>query len=209
MTSTRTTDIAYRRIIWGIALGILVFAALQCAWALSVGNKQLFKDGVDWVYDVILYAMAAIVFGRGARWENLSALLIAAVLTVAGFHTLYDLGDKIASPRPIDIAALGFSSTTAVIIALVVAGLLFRFRHSDNALIQATWLSSRNDMIRTTAFAGVTFMTRAAPMRWPEYGLDLFMAALNFHAAWSIWRVTRLSKTIVQSQAATDVPASV
>jgi Co/Zn/Cd efflux system component len=182
---------AYRRIIWGIALGILIFAALQCAWALSVGNRQLFKDGVDWVYDVVLYAIAAIVFGRGARWEELSALAIAAVLAFAGLHTLYDLYDKIVRPRPIEVEALGFSAVSAVIIALVVAGLLWRFRTSDNALIQATWLSSRNDMIKTTAFAAVAFFTRSAPTRWPEYALDVFLAALNFQAAWAIWRVTR------------------
>ena len=191
MTTDAGQDRAYRRIIWAIALGILVFAVAQCAFALSVGNRQLFKDGVDWVYDVILYAIAAVVFGRGLRWEELSALGIAAVLAFAGVHTLYDLADKIANPRAIEVAALGFSAISAVVIALVVAGLLFRFRHSDNALIQATWLSSRNDMIRTTVFAGVAFATRAAPLRWPEYALDVFLALLNFQAAWAIWRVTR------------------
>lgn len=192
--SDTAQDTAYRRIIWGIALGILLFAALQCAFALSVGNRQLLKDGIDWVYDVALYAIAAIVFGRGARWEELSALAIAAILAFAGLHTLYDLYDKIVMPRPIEVTALGFSAISAVIIALVVAGLLWRFRNSDNALIQATWLSSRNDMIRTTAFAAVAFLTRSAPMRWPEYALDVFLAALNFHAAWAIWRVTRREK---------------
>jgi Co/Zn/Cd efflux system component len=194
MEEAEATNRAYRRIIWAIALGILIFAALQCAWALSVGNRQLFKDGVDWIYDVILYGIAAVVFGRGARWEEMSALGIAAVLTFAGLHTLYDLADKIMRPRAIDVTALGFSAISAVIIALIVAGLLWRFRGSDNALIQATWLSSRNDMIRTTAFAAVAFMTRSAPLRWPEYALDVFLAALNFHAAWAIWRVTRKEK---------------
>lgn len=182
---------AYKRIIWAIALGILILAASQCAYALGVGNRQLFKDGIDWVYDVILYAVAAVVFGRGRRWEDLSALVIAAILAFAGLHTLYDLADKIADPRPIDVEALGFSAISAVIVGFVVAGALFGFRHSRNALIQATWLSSRNDMIRTGVFAGVTFLTRAAPLRWPEYGLDLFMAALNFQAAFAIWRVAR------------------
>lgn len=191
MPDSPSTHLAYRRTIWAITLGILIFAALQCAFALSVGNRQLLKDGIDWVYDVILYAIAALVFGRGARWEDLSALGIAAVLAFAGLHTLYDLYDKIINPRPIEIAALGFSALSAVVIALVVAGLLFRFRHSDNALIQATWLSSRNDMIKTTAFAAVVFATRSAPMRWPEYALDVFLAALNFQAAWAIWQVTR------------------
>ncbi len=50
---------AYVVTIWGIALGILVFATGVVAVALSLGNQQLFKDGVDWVYDVVLYGIAA------------------------------------------------------------------------------------------------------------------------------------------------------
>jgi hypothetical protein len=30
-----------------------VFATLQCLWALSLGSRQLLKDGLDWAYDVV------------------------------------------------------------------------------------------------------------------------------------------------------------
>ena len=123
-----TVERAYRLTIWAIALGILIFAALVVAWALAIGNSQLLKDGVDWVYDVALYGIAAVVFGRDARIERLAAVAIGAVMAVAGLHTLYDLWDKIVRPRPIEVWTLGFAAASAIVIAFLVVGALWRFR---------------------------------------------------------------------------------
>ena len=189
----RVTARAYTLTIWGIALGILIFATCVVAWALAIGSAQLFKDGVDWVYDVALYGIAALVFGRDARAERLAALAIGAVMAVAGLHTLYDLWDKIVSPRPIEIWTLGFSAGSAIAIALIIVGVLWRFRREGNPVIKATWLSSRNDAISTAGFALVGLAARAAPTRWPEYLFDVVIAAICFQATWAIWRSVRAS----------------
>jgi len=188
---SRTTARAYTLTIWGIALGILIFTVGVVAWALAIGSAQLFKDGADWVYDVALYGIAAIVFGRDARAERLAALAIGAVMAVAGLHTLYDLWDKIVSPRPIEIWTLGFSAGSATAIALIIVAVLWRFRAEDNPVIKATWLSSRNDAVSTAGFALVGLAARAAPMRWPEYLFDVVIAAICFQASWAIWRSVR------------------
>jgi len=182
---------AYRLTIWGIALGILIFAGNVVLWALAIGNNQLFKDGVDWVYDVALYGIAALVFGRDERAEKLAALGIGAVMAVAGFHTLYDLWDKILRPRPIELFTLGFSAASAILIAYLIIGVLWRFRAEPNPVIKATWLSSRNDAISTTGFALLGLGARLLPVRWPEYLFDVFVAFLCFQATWAIWRATR------------------
>ncbi|WP_186420995.1 cation transporter [Bosea sp. CS1GBMeth4] len=182
---------AYRLAIWGIALGILVFAGGVVLWALAIGNSQLFKDGVDWVYDVALYGIAALVFGRDERAERVAALGIGAVMAVAGLHALYDLWDKILRPRPIELATLGFSAASAILIAYIIIGMLWRFRAEPNPVIKATWLSSRNDAISTTGFALLGLAARLLPMRWPEYLFDLFVAFLCFQASWAIWRATK------------------
>ena len=179
---------AYKRAIWAIAGGILVFAVLQCLWALSLGSRQLLKDGLDWAYDVVLYGIAAFVFGRSVRAERVSALGIAAILGVAGLHTLYDLWDKIVDPRPIEPLTIGFSAASAIVIAYLVLGALWRFRRNPNPLIQATWYTSRNDAISTTLFSLVFLGTRLAPVRWPEYALDAVAALIAFQATWAIIR---------------------
>jgi Co/Zn/Cd efflux system component len=182
---------AYTRTIWAIALGILLFAAGVVAVALVIGNRQLMKDGLDWAYDVALYGVAALVFGRGATAEHVAAMAIGAIMAVAGAHTLYDLWDKIANPRPIEVWFLGFSAASAIGVAVLIIAALLRFRASDNPLIKATWLTSRNDLISTTGYALVGFFARVAPVRGPEYAFDLFAAFLNFQATWAIWRALR------------------
>lgn len=177
---------AYKRTIWAIAAGILIFAAGQSFWALSIGSRQLLKDALDWGYDVVIYALAAVVFGRGVRPEQLAALIIAAILAVAGLHTLYDLWDKVVLPRPIEPFTIGFSAISATIIGYMILLALLRFRKDQNPLVRATWVSTRNAVIMTTIFAAATYFTRMASQRGPEYALDLLGAALLFQGAGAI-----------------------
>ena len=191
VTSGGSSAGAYKLTIWLIAVGIALLAGLQAAWAMSIGNQQLLKDATDWVYDVVLYGIAAAAFGHGARIERNSALVVAGIMAVAGLHTLYDLWDKLETPRPIEIMTLGFSAVSAIIVGFAVVGSLLRFRSDLNPLIKATWLTARNDAIATTAFALVTFATRVAPVRWPEYVLDVLGAGLCFQATFAIIRAAR------------------
>ena len=182
---------AYTRVIWGIAFGVLLFGAATAAFAWWIDNRQLLKDGLDWGYDVAFYGVAAIVFGRSDAAERLASLFLAAVMFVAGLHTLYDLWDKILRPRPIEPWFLGFSAGSAILIAILIVAVLFRFRGTRNPLIKATWLGSRNDVISTTGYACAGLAARLAPMRGPEYALDLLAAGLAFQASWAIWRAAR------------------
>src|SRR3954453_8309841 len=179
---------AYKRTNGTIAACLLVFGTLQCAWALRIGSSQLLKDSLDWAYSVALYGIAAFVFGRGVRIERFSAFLIAIILAIAGFHTLYALWDEIHNPRPDDLFTLGFTTVSAVMVAYAVVGALWRFRDDPNPLIQATWLSSRTDAISTTLSGLGLFLLQLSPVRWPEPGLDVFPAGICFQATWGIMR---------------------
>lgn len=179
-------------VLWAIPIAILALEIAVVAHALSVGSKQLFKDGVDWSYDVVLYGVVALVFGRGAKAERASAAFVGIVMLVAGLHTLWDLWDKIVEPRPIEPLVLGFSAASAIVVALAIIGAIFPFRRIDNPVVLATWLSSRNDAISTTFYSALNLAARTIPdLRWPEWGLDLFSAGLAFQAAWAVWRSLR------------------
>ena len=194
ITIPSASEGVYSRLIWTIALGIALLASLQAAWALSIGSRQLFKDATDWTYDVLLYGLAAAVFGCGARIERISALIIAAIMAVAGFHTLYDLWDKVVAPRPVEVTTLGFSATSAILVGWLVLGALLRFRGDPNPLIKATWVTARNDAITTSLFAVVIFVIRMAPVRWPVYALDVVGAALCFQATFAIVRTAQTNQ---------------
>ncbi len=178
----------FARRMWALALGIFAFAGAQVAYAQMNGLPQLRRDGLDWGYDVVFYAMAAVLYGRGDRAERAGAIVLGAVMAVAGFDTLLDLALKIREPRPIEPMALGFSAATAALSGFVFVGLLLPFRGSRNPLVAATWLSARNSLISSVAYASVTLVARLATSRTVEYGLDILAAGLSFQAAYIIFR---------------------
>jgi Co/Zn/Cd efflux system component len=210
----------YRRRVFVIVAAIAGLAAAQVAYALAIGNRFLLKDGIDWIYDVILWLVALAVFGRGRRFESLAALGIAGVIGFATLHTGYDLWDKIVTGRRPEVWVAGWSAFTAIGLALFVVALMLRFRRADNPLIAATWLSSRNDAISTTAFAAVGFGARTHASQTPEILLDLFVMALGVQAVIAIILTVRRDRRAgainkpgdgrgdVDGQAAGDVASS-
>lgn len=181
----------YRRRVLLIVGVIATLAGAQTLYALAVGNRFLLKDGIDWIYDVILWLVALAVFGRGRRFEEIAALGVAGVMVIAGAHTAYDLWDKVATGRRAEIWAAGWSAFSAIGLALFVVGLMLRFRGAGNPLIAATWLASRNDAISTTAFATIGFAARVSPSQLPEILLDIVLIGLNFQAAGAILLAVR------------------
>lgn len=179
---------SFVRRMWGIAAGVTALASGTVIYAALHNLPQLFRDGLDWGYDIVFYVMGAVLYGRGKRVEQAGAFFLAGVMAVAGLHTVYDLWDKVLNPRPIEPVALGFSAVTAAGFGFVVVWLLLPFRQSRNPLIEATWLSARNTMISTAAYSGVNFVARLATSRAVEYGLDVFAAGLSFQAAYVIAR---------------------
>lgn len=196
---------AYRRRVLLIVSVIACLAASQTLYALAIGNRFLLKDGIDWVYDVILWLVALAIFGRGRRAEEVAALGVGLVMLVAGSHTAYDLWDKVATGRRAETWVAGWSAFTAIGLALFVVVLMLRFRRNDNPLMTATWLSSRNDAISTTAFATIGFVARVSPSQGPEILLDIFLIGLAFQAAGaiflSVWRDAQRQRPPLQREA--------
>jgi Co/Zn/Cd efflux system component len=175
-----------------IAIGILLFAAGEVAYAVAIGSGFLVKDGLDWIYDVLLYGMAAIIFGHGARAERIAALVGAAIMFVSIGETIYDMVIKIVAPRQVEPLLLGFSAVSTIAIVLLVVASLLPFRTSRNPLIEATWLSARNDAVFATLYASFQFAARMAPMRGPELVLDAVTIALTLQAIYVIIRDVRV-----------------
>jgi divalent metal cation (Fe/Co/Zn/Cd) transporter len=177
---------AYSRAVKIIIGAILLIAVPQILYAWTIGNRFLMKDGFDWSYDVVLWALALACFGRGVKAENFAALAVAAVMFVAGCHTAYDLWDKIATGRRPEFWVAGWSSFTMVFIALLLLATMLRFRKSENVLIAATWLSSRNSIIITLCFAAMSLFARTRQSQGFEIALDSLAIFLSFQAVYAI-----------------------
>ncbi|WP_194075100.1 cation transporter [Methylobacterium durans] len=133
--------------------------------------------------------MAAFVFGRGARTERLSAIVIGLILAATGIDGLCDLWSDLQSPDTSGLGEIVASNLVAVAAASLAAAALARFRNDANPLIQATWLNARNDAAAAVLTAILSILAHFAPVRWPEYVLDLIFVIFSFQAAVTVLRM--------------------
>lgn len=185
----------YKRTVLMIAAGTLLFALAEAAWANAIGSKDLLKDASGFGYDIALNAVAAFVIGRSAQTERRSAFIIGALLAATGIDGLSDLWVDLHNPDASSIEEVFASNLVAVVVASFAALALLRFRLDENPLIKATWLNARNDAVAAILTLVLSLLAHLAPVRWPEYALDLMSVIFSFQAASVVllaaWRDTR------------------
>jgi Co/Zn/Cd efflux system component len=181
----------YRRIIWVITLCVLAICVVEVAAALRVDSRFLLRDGLEWGYDVAIFGLAAATFGRGASVERWSGFALAAILAAAGLQTAWQIWRTFIDPPEVEAAAVTISAALIVLESWAVVLALVRFRASHNPVIEATWLSARNDAVTGTLYALVTLAARLAPMIWPQMFVDTLGMILAFVAAWQVARDAR------------------
>jgi Co/Zn/Cd efflux system component len=184
-------DAAYHRTILAIAAMVLAIFTCETLYGLWLGSRFLIRDGLEWAYDLGIYVLAAAAFGRGDVAERRAAFGLAGILALAGAVTIYQIWRTYIDPPQVEAFSITLSGTLIILEAWLVAVALWRFRASHNPVIEATWLSARNDALTSTLYALVLMAARFYPERWPQMLVDGASAALCWQAAWRVWRDTR------------------
>ena len=73
-------------------------------------------------------------------------------------------------------------------LAWVLVAMLWRFRDSRHPVIEATWLSARNDAVTSTLYALAMMAARLEPVSWPQMAVDSISAILCLQAGGQILR---------------------
>ncbi|GJD52041.1 hypothetical protein OPKNFCMD_4803 [Methylobacterium crusticola] len=178
----------YTRTVWAVAAVTLAAALGEAAFAQAAGLPDLAKDAADFGYDIALNVVAALVFGRGARVERLSAFVIAALLAASGLSGLADLWASLRNPVAASTQEVVAANLVATAVACLAAAALVRFRGDANPLIKATWLNARNDAVATLLTCALGLLAQAAPVRWPGFALDLVGVVFALQAAAAVLR---------------------
>lgn len=181
---------AYRRTVWAIAAGTLVFALCEALYAHRVGSADLIKDASGYGYDIALNVVAACVFGRGARIESLSALVIGGLLAATGIDGLIDVWTEVQNATVETMEDVVTSNGVATAVSCLAMTALMRFRRDANPLIRATWLNARNDAAAALITACLGVVVHMSPVRWPGYALDLVAVGFSFQAAYTVLRTS-------------------
>ena len=186
-----------RRAVRIVALLNLGYFGIEFAVALAIGSVSLFADSVDFLEDASINLLIFVALGWSARSRARLGMVLAAILLVPGFATLWTAWDKFWLPLPPAPVALTLAGAGALAVNLTCALILARYRRHAGSLTRAAFLSARNDAFANIAIIAAGLVTAATQSGWPDLVVGLGIAAINADAAREVYTAARIEQRAV------------
>jgi Co/Zn/Cd efflux system component len=187
-----------RAVLW-VALLNLAYFGVEFAVARGIGSVSLFADSIDFLEDAAVNLLILVALGWSARRRSLVGIALAAILLAPGLATVWTAWGKLVSPIPPAALPLTLAGAGALVVNLVCAAMLARFRHASGSLMRAAFLSARNDAIANVAIIGAGFTTRFTHSAWPDLAVGLGIFLMNLDAAREVWEAAREEHAIASA----------
>jgi len=194
-----------RKVVIIVAVLNLAYFGVEFAVAVAIGSVSLFADSVDFLEDASVNFLIAIAIGWSVTNRARVGMALAGILLIPGLATLWTAWEKFMAPLPPAFLPLSLAGAGALVINLLCAFMLVRFRTQSGSLTRAAFLSARNDALANVASIAAGFMTADTLSGWPDLIVGLGIAAMNADAAREVWSAAREEHRAANS-ASTDSP---
>ena len=133
--------------------------------------------------------LSAVLFAIGTAGVFLRRNLITILLSIEIMLNAVNLAALALGAFIPALAGQGAAFALLIIaVAWMIAFLLWPFRAATHPVIEATWLSARNDVIVSTLYAVVMLAARLMPSLWPQMLVDGVSACLCLQAGAKVIR---------------------
>jgi Co/Zn/Cd efflux system component len=178
----RPEDARLRRVLWIVfGLNIMMFG-VELTWGWLAGSVALHADAIDFFADSAAYLVTLVVLQRSLRWRAGAALAKGALMAVFGCLVLAEAAHGAVAGGVPDAPSMGAVGLAALVVNVGAAVLLFAHRGRDVNL-RSVWLCSRNDALNNVAVVAAALGVFGTAARWPDLGVAVLIAALNFWSA--------------------------
>lgn len=166
-----------RLVLWIALLLNAAMFVVELGAGLVAGSTSLLADSVDFLGDAANYGIALAVLPLALVWRARAALLKGISmglfgLWVAAMAVRHALTGTL--PEPLTMGAVG---VLALVVNVVVAVILYRFRTGDSNM-RAVWICSRNDAVGNLAVMAAASGVFATGTPWPDIAVAALMATL-------------------------------
>lgn len=175
---------------WVAALNLGYFG-IEFTVALAISSVALFADSIDFLEDASVNLLILIALGWSQRSRARLGMALAIVLLIPSLAALWTAWEKFNLPVPPDPVPLTLAGGGALVVNLICARMLVRFRKQGGSLAKAAFLSARNDVLANAAIVVAGFVTVWWLSAWPDLAVGLGIAALNAGAAREVWLAAR------------------
>ncbi|HEY6260397.1 MAG TPA: cation diffusion facilitator family transporter [Nitrospiraceae bacterium] len=180
-----------RKVVITVAILNLAYFGVEFAVAVAIGSVSLFADSVDFLEDTSVNFLIAVAIGWSATNRARVGMALAGILLIPGLATLWTAWEKFMAPLPPAFVPLSLAGAGALVINLLCAFMLVRFRTQSGSLTRAAFLSARNDALANVAIIAAGIMTAYTLSGWPDLIVGLGIAAMNADAAREVWSIAR------------------
>lgn len=182
---------AFRRAVLIVALLNLAYFGVEFTVALSIKSVSLFADSIDFLEDTSVNLLIFMAIGWSIRRRAIVGMFLSGVLLVPGVATIWSVWQKFLSPAPPDATLLSFTGFGAMVVNLICAIILARFRNHSGSLAKAAFLSARNDVLANVAIIVAAVITAATLSPWPDVVVGLGIFIINLDAAREVYSAAR------------------
>jgi Co/Zn/Cd efflux system component len=191
-----------RRAVLVVAMLNLAYFGVEFAVALAIGSVSLFADSIDFLEDASINLLIFVALSWSAPRRALLGMVLAGILLVPGFATLWTAWDKFWLPLPPAPVPLTLTGAGALAVNLTCALILARYRSHAGSLTRAAFLSARNDAFANIAIVAAGLVTAATQSAWPDLVVGLAIAAVNADAAREVYVAARQEQRTALGEAA-------
>jgi|SRR5882757_7061122 len=163
----------------------------ETIYAIVAGSRYLIKDGVEWIYDIVVFGLAAISYRHGEPWKRRAAYILAAIILLGGIQTLYEFWQEFSHPTRESIETLELAAAITIGGSIAEAALMFRFRRSHDPLVEGTWFYARNAALTSSVGAISDVIILAYGFETIKFAVNAFGVLLSFQAAFVVIRDLR------------------
>jgi Co/Zn/Cd efflux system component len=163
----------------------------ETIYGITTGSRYLIKDGVEWIYDIVVFGLAAISYRHGEPWKRRAAFILAAIILLGGIQTLYEFWQEFSHPTHESIETLELSAAITIAGSIAEAALMFRFRQSHDPLVEGTWLYARNSALTSSVGAISDMIILAYGFETIKLAVNAFGVFLSLQAAFAVIRDLR------------------
>ena len=188
-----------RRAVAAVAALNLAYFGVEFFVALSIGSVSLFADSIDFLEDTAVNVLILFALGWSARKHSAVGMVLAAILLAPGIATIWTAWQKLNLPSPPAPLPLSLTGLGALVVNLICAFLLVRYRLHGGSLSRAAFLSARNDAFANIAIIIAGLITAVTLSPWPDLVVGLCIFLINLDAAREVIVAARNERTSANS----------
>lgn len=171
---------------WTVVVLNIGFGVIEIVGGFLARSQALKADALDFLGDGSITLIGLLALGWAAHVRARVALLQGVFLLALGVGVMGMAVWRAMNAIPPEAELMGGLGVVALLVNVISALMLVRFREGRDAAARAIWLFSRNDALANVAViiaAGFVAWFRSA---WPDLIVAGIIAALFLHSAWAI-----------------------